>query len=88
MYIFIDEHTIIPYNGEVLKRYVGKKLVKTIANPTNEQLKEFGYKELIEEQRPEDKLDYYIEEYYIDGKVITKKYRYIEIEPNTTESLN
>ena len=88
MYIFIDENTIIPYNGELLKRYVGKKLVKTIANPTNEQLKEFGYKELVEEQRPEDKLDYYIEEYYIDGEAITKKYRYIEIESDTTEPLN
>lgn len=44
MYIFIDEYTIEPYKGEILKRLVGNKIVKVISNPTEEDLIEFGYK--------------------------------------------
>lgn len=53
MYIYINENEIIPYDGEILKRYVGKKLVKIIANPTNEDLREFGYMELMDCEVPE-----------------------------------
>ena len=52
-YLFINEQCVEPYNGEILKRYVGNKLVKAISNPTNEDLKEFGYKQLIENKAPE-----------------------------------
>lgn len=50
MYIFIDKHQIEPYNGEILKRYVGNKLVKAISNPTEQDLKEFGYMELVKSE--------------------------------------
>ena len=53
MYIFINENEIIPYNGDILKRYVGNRLVKTIANPTDEDLSEFGYLPLVREEQPE-----------------------------------
>lgn len=53
MYLFISNTEVMPYNGEILKRYIGKKLVKTIANPTDEDLKEFGYMELVEAEMPE-----------------------------------
>lgn len=53
MYIFIDEANILPYNGEVLKRFVGNRLVKTISNPTETDLEEFGYMNLIEDTVPE-----------------------------------
>lgn len=53
MYIFINEANILPYNGEVLKRFIGNRLVKTISNPTETDLEEFGYMNLIEDTVPE-----------------------------------
>lgn len=53
MYLFISKNEVEAYNGEILKRYIGKRLVKTIANPTDEDLMEFGYMELIEGEMPE-----------------------------------
>ena len=53
MYLFINKNNIQKYNGEVLKRFVGKKLVKTVANPTDKELREFGYMKLIESKEPE-----------------------------------
>ena len=72
MYIFINEHEIQGYNGEILKRFVGNKLVKTIANPTREDLKEFGYMELITSGIPEydAETQYISKSYYVqDGKI-------------------
>ena len=83
MYIFIDEHTIEAYNGEILKRYVGKKLVRVISNPTDEQLKEFGYKPLDEtEVMPEyDEATQYIAVKYTDTlEKIIKGYTVYDIE--------
>ena len=80
MYLFIDETQIEPYNGEILKRYVGNKLVKVIANPTDNDLIEFGYKYVVDTgEMPEEKDGYYIEPFYTDGDVITKNYRYVEL---------
>lgn len=53
LYLFINENQIEKYNGEILKRYVGNRLVKAISNPTDDNLKEFGYMELIENTEPE-----------------------------------
>lgn len=39
--------TIQKYNGEILKRSINDRVVKVISNPTIEDLKEFGYMELI-----------------------------------------
>ena len=91
MYIFIDAKTIQAYNGEILKRYVGSKLIKTIANPTNEQLAEFGYKELVEQEMPEyNQETQYLETKYVDGEVITKTYEVKDIpteEPEMVENI-
>lgn len=75
MYLFINKNNIQKYNGEVLKRFVGKKLVKTIANPTEEELKEFGYMKQIESEKPEyDNERQFLECEYetIDGVIQTQ----------------
>lgn len=72
MYLFINEHTVEAYNGEILKRFVGNRMVKVISNPTNEDLKEFGYMELVESIEPEydTETQYVSKTYYIqDGKI-------------------
>ena len=72
MYLFINEHTVEAYNGEILKRFVGNRMVKVISNPTNEDLKEFGYMELVEGIEPEHDIEtqYASKTYYIqDGKI-------------------
>lgn len=53
LYLFIDENTIQPYNGENLKRYVGDKLIQIIANPTEDELREFKYMNLVAMTEPE-----------------------------------
>lgn len=71
-YLFINENEIEKYNGEILKRYVGNKLVKVISNPTDDDLKEFGYMELVEGTAPEyDAETQYIKKTYRvqDGKI-------------------
>ena len=75
MYIFINENQIEPYNGEILKRYVGNKLVKAIANPTEQDLKEFGYMELVKSEIPEyeEETQYLEYSYYIENDKIYEK---------------
>ena len=71
-YLFINENEIEKYNGEILKRYVGNKLVKVISNPTDDDLKEFGYMELTEGTEPEynPETQYIKKTYRVqDGKV-------------------
>lgn len=75
-YLFINEYQIEPYNGEILKRFVGNKMVKAISNPTDENLKEFGYMELVSDIEPEfDPDTQYIERsYYVKDEKIYEKY--------------
>ena len=81
MYIFMNENEIIPYNGDILKRYVGNRLVKTIANPTDEDLREFGYMPLIEEEEPQynEETQYLSFHYETDGQTISKVWKVEEI---------
>lgn len=83
MYLFINENEIQGYNGEILKRYIGNKLVKVISNPTDEQLKEFGYKPLDDTAvMPEyDEAAQYITVKYTDTpEKIIKGYTVYDIE--------
>ncbi len=81
MYLFINKYTIQKYNCEVLKRFVGKKLVKTIANPTEEELREFGYMKLIESEKPEyDSERQYLDvEYEVADGVIKAQYTILNL---------
>ena len=76
MYIFINENEIVPYSGEILKRYVGNRLVKTIANPTDNDLKEFGYLPLVEANIPEYDVEkqYLVEKYELKDDCIQKSW--------------
>ena len=81
MYIFINEFTVLPYAGEVLKRYVGNKLVKVIANPTEKDLKEFGYMPLIETEVPDCDVEtqYILKRYeLVDGEIF-ESYTVVDI---------
>ena len=92
MYLFINENEIQGYNGEILKRYVGKKLVKVISNPTDEDLLEFGYKPLDDTaEMPEyDEATQYIAVKYTDTTdKIVKAYEVYDIEfPEEVEAPN
>ena len=71
-YLFINENKIEKYNGEILKRYVGNKLVKVISNPTEQDLKDFTYMELVCGTEPEydAETQYLSKSYYVqDGKI-------------------
>ena len=67
--------------NERLVKAPEKSLKLFIANPTDEQYRFFGYTdEIIEDERPEEKEGYYIEEWYEQiGSNIFKHYRYVEI---------
>ena len=81
MYIFINENEIVPYSGEILKRYVGNRLVKTIANPTDDDLNEFGYLPLVEDEIPEydAETQYLIERYELKDDYVHKTWVIEEI---------
>ena len=76
IYLFISEDKIEAYNGEILKRYVGNKLIKTIANPTEQDLIEFGYMEFVSTDEPEynPETQYINTIYYIEYGKIYQKY--------------
>lgn len=81
-YIYIDEHTILSYEGEILKRYVGNRLVKVISNPTERDLVEFGYKPLVEEEIPTyDEETEYLEMSYIDEEDRIVKHYEVKLIP-------
>ena len=81
LYLFKNKYEIAAYVGEILTMKVGDIITRTIKDPTEEQLREFGYMELVETQRPDKKEDYAIEPYYeiVNGK-IEKKYEYVPVE--------
>lgn len=88
LYLFKNKYEIAAYAGEVLTMRVGDVITKTIKDPTEDQLREFGYMDLVETQRPDKKEGFVIEPYYevVDGK-IELRYEYIP-EPKEAQSEN
>ena len=81
MYLFENENRITPYEGEPLRFYVGKTLIKQVFAPSESELAEFGYKKLVETDMPEyDEKTQYLSETYTDGEVITKVYEVRNLE--------
>ena len=71
--IYVDENTIIPYQGEILKLYVGRRIIKAISNPSPDDLAAFGYMPFIQATVPEydESTQKLVYTYSIsDGKVI------------------
>lgn len=81
-YLFINENKIEKYNGEVLKRFIGNRLVKAISNPTKTNLKEFGYMELVDDPVPEydEKTQFLSFEYQVKSGQIHKVYTVCDME--------
>lgn len=86
MYLFISENEVDKYDGETLKLYIGQKLTRIYANPTEETLREFGFKPLVEGTKLEEKEGYYAETYYVDElDSIVRQERYVEMSTDVTE---
>ena len=86
MYLFKNENEITEYDGSPLRFYVGKKLIKQIFSPTEDELKDFGYKNLIMAIMPEyDAETQYLSKKYADGEDITETYEVREIPIETEE---
>lgn len=80
LYLFKNKYEIAAYAGEILTMRVGDVITKTIKEPSEEQLREFGYMELVETQRPDKKEGFAIEAYYeIIGNKIEVRYEYIPL---------
>lgn len=86
MYLFKNENEVTEYDGSPLRFYVGKKLIKQIFSPTEDELKDFGYKNLITAIMPEyDAETQYLTKKYADGEDITETYEVREIPIETEE---
>ena len=69
------ENTKIDKDGNKIK----SMQMMTFSNPTEEQIKNAGYKEVIAEDKPEiDQNTHYLEPIYADGEVITKMWGAVE----------
>lgn len=80
LYLFKNKYEIVAYAGEILTMRVGDVITKTIKDPTEDQLREFGYMDLVETQRPDKKEGFAIEGYYeIIGNKIEERYEYIPL---------
>ncbi len=79
LYKIIDENTIEGYDGGILKKYDGQNLISVVANPTADDLKNFGYKPLINEGVPKynEKTQYITIKYTEDVDTITTTYTVI-----------
>ena len=86
MYLFKNDNEVTEYDGSPLRFYVGKKLIKQIFSPTEDELKDFGYKKLIMAIMPEyDSETQYLTKKYVDGEDITEEYEVREIPTETEE---
>lgn len=84
MYLFKNENEVTEYDGSPLRFYVGKKLIKQIFSPTEDELKGFGYKYLIAPDIPEyDSETQYLSKKYVDGENITETYEVRDIPAET-----
>ena len=47
LYKFVNNKQIQLYKGEILTKYESDKIIKVVSNPTDTDLREFGYIQLV-----------------------------------------
>ena len=81
LYKFINENRVEKFKGDFI---VVNERIRT--NPTEADIRGIGYKDLVEDDIPTyDEEKQYLEAYYSDGDVITKKYRVVDIPDEVPE---
>lgn len=87
LYKFVNDKQIQLYKGEILTKHEGDKITRVVSNPTDTNLKEFGYMQLVtNDEIPEyDPSTQSVEiSYVVKDNKICQSYQVVDITEVTT----